>query len=96
MTIPHDILAIQQAVAAFYQIPVEAMTSKCRKQAWCWPRQVAMYWAYRATRHNLTFTGECFGGRNHTTVIHACDTYLERFNEKHDELERLAMVMVTL
>lgn len=65
--------AIQKKVADHFNIGVSDMKVKKRTRAIAYPRQVAMYLCRRLTDHSLPEIGEHFGGRDHTTVIHACD-----------------------
>ena len=62
---------IQKAVADFYRIKVADMYSKRRPMAIARPRQIAMYLAKELTQKSLPEIGELFGGRDHTTVLHA-------------------------
>ncbi len=62
---------IQRTVADFYKIKVADMYSKRRPIAIAFPRQVAMYLAKELTQKSLPEIGELFGGRDHTTVLHA-------------------------
>jgi hypothetical protein len=62
---------IQRIVANYYSIPVIEMVSKRRARAVARPRQVAMWLAKSLTTHSLPTIGHFFGGRDHTTVIHA-------------------------
>lgn len=62
---------IQRAVAAHYGLPVAEMRSARRAWGVSRPRQVAMYLAARLTPRTLPEIGRRFGGRDHTTVIHA-------------------------
>lgn len=62
---------IQKAVADFYKIKVADMYSKARPKGIAYPRQIAMYLAKELTQKSLPEIGECFGGRDHTTVLHA-------------------------
>ena len=62
---------IQKAVADFYRIKVADMYSKRRPVAIARPRQIAMYLAKELTQKSLPEIGESFGGRDHTTVLHA-------------------------
>jgi chromosomal replication initiator protein len=62
---------IQKAVAAFFSTSVELMKSKSRKRELVVARQVAMYFAKEYTNHSLKSIGQHFGGRDHSTVIHA-------------------------
>ena len=66
-----SISTIQKVVAMHYKIPVEAMRSKIRTARLAFPRQVAIYLARELTQASLTQIGQRFGGRDHTTVIHA-------------------------
>ncbi|MCX7946436.1 MAG: chromosomal replication initiator protein DnaA [Hydrogenophilus sp.] len=68
---------IQKTVADYYKIKVAEMHSKKRTRAVARPRQVAMYLAKELTPHSLPAIGEAFGGRDHTTVLHACRTIAE-------------------
>ncbi len=74
---PVTIPAIQRAVAEFFDIRVEDMRAKRRTKAIAFPRQVAMYLAREITDSSLPRIGEEFGGRDHTTVMHACDRVRE-------------------
>jgi chromosomal replication initiator protein len=62
---------IQKTVADFYKIKVADMYSKKRPASIAYPRQVAMYLAKELTKKSLPEIGELFGGRDHTTVLHA-------------------------
>jgi chromosomal replication initiator protein len=62
---------IQKTVADYYKIKVADMYSKRRPIAIALPRQVAMYLAKELTQKSLPEVGELFGGRDHTTVLHA-------------------------
>jgi chromosomal replication initiator protein len=70
---PVTIPAIQRAVAEFFGIRVEEMKAKRRTKGVVFPRQVAMYLSRELTDASLPRIGEEFGGRDHTTVMHACD-----------------------
>jgi chromosomal replication initiator protein len=70
---PITIPAIQRAVAEFFGIRVEEMKAKRRTKGVAFPRQVAMYLSRELTDASLPRIGEEFGGRDHTTVMHACD-----------------------
>jgi chromosomal replication initiator protein len=73
VTIP----AIHAAVAEFFGIRVEEMRAKRRTKGVAFPRQVAMYVAREMTDASLPRIGEEFGGRDHTTVMHACQRVRE-------------------
>lgn len=63
---------IQKTVAEYYKIRVGDLHSKSRARQVARPRQVAMALAKELTNHSLPEIGDAFGGRDHTTVIHAC------------------------
>ncbi len=64
---------VQQAVADFYNVSVESMTSSRRTSDVTYPRQVAMYLSREMTDLSLKVIGEQFGGRNYSTIISACN-----------------------
>ncbi|MET0355603.1 MAG: chromosomal replication initiator protein DnaA, partial [Cellvibrio sp.] len=63
---------IQKVVCEYYKIKMNDMVSKRRSRSVARPRQVAMALAKELTNHSLPEIGEAFGGRDHTTVLHAC------------------------
>jgi chromosomal replication initiator protein len=63
---------IQRTVAKFYNLKLTDLTGTRRSRSIARPRQVAMSLAKELTNHSLPEIGEAFGGRDHTTVIHAC------------------------
>ncbi len=64
---------IQSVTADYYQLKVEDLISKKRNRPISYPRQIAMYLCRELTDLSLPKIGDLFGGRDHTTVIHACD-----------------------
>lgn len=68
---------IQKTVADFYHIKLMDLLSKKRVRAISRPRQVAMYLSRELTQLSLPEIGAAFGGRDHTTVLHACKTIEE-------------------
>jgi chromosomal replication initiator protein len=66
------IQAIQNTVAEFFGLRIDEMRAKRRTKGVAFPRQVAMYIARELTDASLPRVGEEFGGRDHTTVMHAC------------------------
>jgi chromosomal replication initiator protein len=68
---------IQKTVSDYYKIKVADMHSKKRTRVIARPRQVAMWLAKELTPMSLPAIGEAFGGRDHTTVLHACRTITE-------------------
>ena len=63
---------IQKVVAEYYKIKVADILSKRRNRSVARPRQMAMSLAKELTNHSLPEIGDAFGGRDHTTVLHAC------------------------
>ncbi len=66
--------SIQKTVAEYYKIKISDMHSKKRTRIVARPRQIAMWLAKELTPASLPAIGEAFGGRDHTTVLHACRT----------------------
>jgi chromosomal replication initiator protein len=73
VTIPN----IQRVVAEYYNVRVSDLLSSRRSRSVTRPRQIAMSLAKSLTNHSLPEIGESFGGRDHTTVIHACEKVKE-------------------
>jgi len=65
---------IQKTVADFYRLKIVDMLSKKRTRVIARPRQIAMSLARELTQLSLPEIGNAFGGRDHTTVLHACKT----------------------
>jgi chromosomal replication initiator protein len=75
---PITIEQIQRIVAEFYDLPVDQLRAKTRKQEVVIARQTAMFLAKELTNSSLKTIGLHFGGRDHSTVIHACQAVDER------------------
>jgi chromosomal replication initiator protein len=65
---------IQKMVCEYYDVPYEKLQQKTRKREIVQARQITMYLAKAFTKNSLKTIGEHFGGRDHTTVIHSCQT----------------------
>jgi chromosomal replication initiator protein len=76
---------IQKTVAEYYKLRVTDMHSKKRSRAVARPRQIAMALAKELTQLSLPEIGSNFGGRDHTTVLHACRT-IAALREAHPEI----------
>jgi chromosomal replication initiator protein len=63
---------IKKSVAGYFKIRVADLLSKSRRRSITRPRQIAMSLAKELTSHSLPEIGDAFGGRDHTTVLHAC------------------------
>jgi len=89
---------IQKTVAEFYSIRVSDLKSKRRNRQIARPRQVAMALAKELTSMSLPDIGDAFGGRDHTTVIHACKKVDElvktdsKINEDYNSLQKILSV----
>lgn len=85
---------IQKTVAEYYKIRVADLHSKRRNRSITRPRQLAMALCKKLTNHSLPEIGDAFGGRDHTTVLHACRKIEElregdqRMAEDHSNLLR--------
>ena len=86
---------IQKTVAEYYKMRVADLLSKRRSRSIARPRQIAMALSKELTNHSLPEIGDAFGGRDHTTVIHACRKITDlrrsesRINEDFVNLERI-------
>jgi len=77
---------IKKIIAEYYKIRVSDLLSKRRSRSITRPRQIAMTLAKELTNHSLPEIGDAFGGRDHTTVLHACRKIKElRLQEKRIE-----------
>lgn len=87
---------IQKTVADYYKIKVADLFSKKRTRAIARPRQVAMWLCREVTTHSFPEIGDAFGGRDHTTVIHAVktiDSLRSKDNELNHDLHVLMQVL---
>ncbi len=78
---------IQRTVAEYFKIKVSDILSKRRSRSIARPRQIAMALAKELTNHSLPEIGDAFGGRDHTTVLHACRKVKELLASSLDILE---------
>lgn len=81
------IKSIQEVVANYYNIRVEDIQGSKKPKRIAYPRQIAMYLSRKLLDISLPKIGEQFGGRDHTTVIHACSK-IEKELEKDCELQK--------
>ena len=79
---------IQRLVAQFFHLNVSDLRAKRRSQSVARPRQIAMYLVRCLTTHSLPEIGEYFGGRDHTTVLHAFHK-IQGEREKNPDTQRL-------
>jgi chromosomal replication initiator protein len=76
---------IIEAVSNYYNLSIDDICGKCRKKEIVKPRQVAMYLLRKENNMSFPSIGEYFGGRDHTTAMHACDK-IEKLLEHNEEL----------
>jgi len=87
---------IQKTVADYYKIRVSDLCSNSRLRAFSRPRQIAMALAKDLTDHSLPEIGEAFGGRDHTTVLHAIRKVKELQQSDEAIREDFTNLMITL
>jgi chromosomal replication initiator protein len=87
---------IQKTVADYYKVKIADILSKRRNRSIARPRQMAMALSKELTNHSLPEIGEHFGGRDHTTVIHACRKVKELIDTDNEFAEDYKNLMRTL
>ncbi|MBA6338283.1 chromosomal replication initiator protein DnaA [Colwellia sp. BRX8-7] len=87
---------IQRTVAEYYKIKVADLLSKRRNRSVARPRQIAMALSKELTNHSLPEIGDAYGGRDHTTVLHACRKVKALREESHDIKEDYSNLTRTL
>lgn len=80
---------IQEIVASYFKMKIEDLHAKKRTRSIAFPRQIAMYLCRELTDTSLPQIGNFFGGRDHTTVIHACD----KINKEKDADMKLNAIL---
>ncbi|MDP4625386.1 MAG: chromosomal replication initiator protein DnaA [Akkermansiaceae bacterium] len=83
---------IQRAVAETFDIRLADMISRRRPASIAFPRQIAMYLSRSLTHNSLMEIGECFGGRDHGTVIHACKKVKAELTKQPGLRERIERI----
>jgi chromosomal replication initiator protein len=87
---------IQERTCEAFGISLDELLSSSRAQPLAWPRQVAMYLSRELTDATLPAIGRAFGGRNHTTVLHAYRRTAERIASDRDAFEAVRRLTETL
>ncbi len=87
---------IKEVVSKSFKIKLEDFQSKRRTRAIAFPRQIAMYLTRELTDLSLPKIGDEFGGRDHTTVIHACDKINTDMNESEDLKRKIEDIIASL
>ena len=92
---PKEITAelIQEVVSEFFNIRIEDFKAKKRTRNVAFPRQIAMYLTREMTDLSLPKIGESFGGRDHTTVIHACEKINSELQKSLDLQEKIKLLI---
>ncbi|HEX5429956.1 MAG TPA: chromosomal replication initiator protein DnaA [Patescibacteria group bacterium] len=83
---------IIEVVADFYNVSIEDLLKQSRKKEYVNPRQIAMYIIRRELETSLPSIGEFFGGRDHTTVIHAIDKIERNIKEKNNLKQEIELI----
>jgi len=78
---------IVETVARYYGVPSDQLRGKARDKQVVLPRQIAMYLMREETEAPLMRIGEALGGRDHSTVLHACEK-IDRETQENEELRR--------
>jgi chromosomal replication initiator protein len=86
------IAEVQAVVADHFHISVQQMTSTSRVGSVTWPRQIAIHLARDLTGASLPQIGKAFGGRNHSTVLHACKRVSERITHDPQAVDVLSQL----
>jgi len=93
---PRTVAEIQTATCELFGLSTEELLSSARTQRVAWPRQLAMYLARELTGESLPAIGRHFGGRDHTTVMHACRRTSQRLTTDEESREAVDKVCQAL
>jgi len=91
-----SVAEIQSATCELFGLSAEELLSSARTQRVAWPRQLAMYLSRELTSESLPAIGRHFGGRDHTTVMHACRRTSTRIATDEDSREAVEKLCSTL
>lgn len=83
---------VQRVVCDYFSLPYYEMTSKNRDPAVVRPRQIAMYLSRQLTKRSLPFIGERFGGKDHSTVSHACNRIAELVDSDEETARQVDVI----
>lgn len=84
---------IAEVVAEFYNIHLDDLVKQSRKKEFVKPRQIAMYLIRKELDNSFPSIGDFFGGRDHTTVMHAVDKVQNLISEKHNFKQEVDLIM---
>jgi chromosomal replication initiator protein len=93
---PPSVQRIQDVVAEVFGLTRDELLSPTRTARVAWPRQVAMYLAREHTHETLPAIGAHFGGRDHSTVLHACKRAASRIGTDPDAYDAVATITARL
>ena len=93
---PPTVERIQEVVADVFGLTREELVSPSRAARVAWPRQVAMYLSREHTHETLPAIGRSFGGRDHSTVLHACKRAATRIGTDPDAYDAVATITARL
>jgi len=91
-----SIAQIQKKTAECFQVDIKSMTAKKKTSRIALARQVAMYLSRKLTGFSLKSIGEAFGGRDHSTVIHACDLVENKIKTDYDFRDKVENLTAAL
>lgn len=83
---------IIKVVSEFYDVKEEALINQSRKREIVYPRQICMYLIREELKNSFPFIGERFGGRDHTTVIHACSKISKELQTNDSLIEEINLI----
>ena len=84
--------AIIKAVSDFYDIKEEDLINQSRKREIVLPRQICMFLIREELKSSFPFIGDKFGGRDHTTVMHACEKINKEIQTNENMVEELNII----
>ncbi len=84
---------VAEAVASFYNITIEDLIKQSRKKEFVKPRQIAMYLIRKELENSFPSIGDFFGGRDHTTVMHAVEKIKRCIKEKENFKQEVDLIM---
>jgi chromosomal replication initiator protein len=87
-----DVSQILHAVSTYYNLPLSDLCGKCRKQEIVRPRQVAMYLLRKENNVSFPSIGNHFGGRDHTTAMHACEKIEKLLGHDQELVEEINFI----
>ena len=93
---PVTTIDIQRVVSSHYHLKAEDLKGRSRQKDIAFPRQIAMFLARQMTGLSLPKIGEEFGGRDHTTVLHACDKVEKEMQADHHLSQIIAHLRETI